>query len=82
LDVFAVHGVGGIFGTLMIAVFGGATWLAQITTLGVVAVYTLVVSFAIVYLVKIFTPIRVSQEDEYSGLDITAHGERAYDHTS
>jgi len=82
LDVFAVHGVGGIFGTLMIAVFGGATWLAQITTLGVVAIYTLVLSFAIVYLVKIFTPIRVSQEDEYSGLDITAHGERAYDHTS
>jgi len=82
LDVFAVHGVGGIFGTLMIAVFGGATWAAQLTTLGVVAVYTLALSFAIVYLVKFFTPIRVSQEDEYSGLDITSHGERAYDHSS
>lgn len=82
LDVFAVHGVGGIFGTLMIAVFGGATWAAQLTTLGVVGIYTIVLSFVLVYAVKIFTPIRVSQEDEYSGLDITAHGERAYDHTS
>lgn len=82
LDVFAVHGVGGIFGTLMIAVFGGATWAAQLTTLGVVGVYTIVLSFVLVYAVKIFTPLRVSQEDEYSGLDITSHGERAYDHTS
>jgi len=82
LDVFAVHGVGGVFGTLMIAVFGGATWVAQLTTLGVVGVYTIVATFAVVYVVKIFTPIRVSQEDEYSGLDITSHGERAYDHSS
>lgn len=82
LDVFAVHGVGGVFGTLMIAVFGGATWAAQLTTLGVVGLYTIVVSFVLVYAVKMFTPIRVSQEDEYSGLDITSHGERAYDHTS
>jgi len=82
LDVFAVHGVGGIFGTLMIAVFGGATWGAQLTALGVVGAYTVIMSFILVYVVKLFTPIRVSQEDEYSGLDITAHGERAYDHTS
>ena len=82
LDVFAVHGVGGIFGTLMIAVFGGATWLAQLTTLGVVGIYTVVVSFIIVYAVKIFTPIRVTDEEEFRGLDISSHGERAYDHTS
>lgn len=82
LDVFAVHGVGGIFGTLMIAVFGGATWGAQLTALGVVGAYTVIMSFILVYAVKLFTPIRVSQEDEYSGLDITSHGERAYDHTS
>ena len=82
LDVFAVHGVGGIFGTLMIAVFGGATWAAQLTTLGVVGVYTVIASFIIVYAVKLFTPIRVSDEDEFRGLDISSHGERAYDHTS
>ncbi|MBL4805818.1 MAG: ammonium transporter [Rhodobacteraceae bacterium] len=82
LDVFAVHGVGGIFGTLMIAVFGGATWAAQLTTLGVVAVYTIVVSTVIVLLVKLIFPIRVSEEDEFTGLDIASHGERAYDHSS
>jgi len=82
LDVFAVHGVGGIFGTLMIAVFGGATWMAQITTLGVVAVYTIVVSTVIVLVVKLVFPIRVSEEEEFDGLDISAHGERAYDHSS
>ncbi len=82
LDVFAVHGVGGIFGTLMIAVFGGATWAAQLTTLGVVGAYTLVVSAVLVYVVKVVFPIRVSEEDEQRGLDISAHGERAYDHTS
>lgn len=82
LDVFAVHGVGGVFGTLMIAVFGGATWGAQITTLGVVGLYTITISFILVYAVKLFAPIRVSDEDEYRGLDISSHGERAYDHTS
>ena len=82
LDVFAVHGVGGIFGSLMIAVFGGATWAAQLTTLGVVGAYTIVVTFIVVYVVKIFIPIRVSKEVEERGLDISAHGERAYDHSS
>jgi Amt family ammonium transporter len=82
LDVFAVHGVGGIFGTLMIAVFGGATWAAQLTTLGVVGAYTIIVSAVLVYAIKLFTPIRVSEEDEHRGLDISSHGERAYDHTS
>jgi len=82
LDVFAVHGVGGIFGTLMIAVFGGATWVAQLTTLGVVGAYSLVVTMVLVFAVKLFFPIRVSEEDEVRGLDLSAHGERAYDHTS
>jgi len=82
LDVFAVHGVGGIFGTLMIAVFGGAPWAAQLTTLGVVGAYTLVVSAVLVFVVKVFFPIRMSEEDEQRGLDLSAHGERAYDHTS
>lgn len=82
LDVFAVHGVGGIFGTLMIAVFGGATWAAQLTTLGVVGAYTIIVSAVLVYAIKLFTPIRVSEEDEHRGLDISSHGERAYDHSS
>ena len=82
LDVFAVHGVGGIFGTIMIAVFGAGNWFAQVGSLAIVGVFTVVVTFVLVKLVAIVTPLRVSEEDEYTGLDLSAHGERAYDHSS
>ena len=82
LDVFAVHGVGGIFGTIMIAVFGAGAWVAQIGSLVIVGIFTVVVTIVLVKLVSLMTPLRVSEEDEYTGLDLAAHGERAYDHTS
>ena len=82
LDVFAVHGVGGIFGTIMIAVFGAGAWVAQISSLVIVGIFTVVVTIVLVKLVSLMTPLRVSEEDEYTGLDLAAHGERAYDHTS
>ena len=82
LDVFAVHGVGGIFGTIMIAVFGAGTWVAQIGSLVIVGIFTIVVTVVLVKLVSLVTPLRVSEEDEYTGLDLSAHGERAYDHSS
>ena len=82
LDVFAVHGVGGIFGTIMIAVFGAGTWVAQIGSLVIVGIFTIVVTVVLVKVVSLVTPLRVSEEDEYTGLDLSAHGERAYDHTS
>jgi Amt family ammonium transporter len=82
LDVFAVHGVGGIFGILMIAAFGAGSWLAQIGSLAIVGVFTIIVTIILVKLVSVITPIRVSEEDEYTGLDLSAHGERAYDHSS
>ena len=79
LDVFAVHGVGGIFGTVMIAVFGHGTWAAQLGGLAVVGLYTVVVSFALIKLCALVTPIRVDHETEVNGLDLSSHGERAYD---
>ena len=82
LDVFAVHGVGGIFGTIMIAVFGAGTWGAQLGALAIVGVFTVVMSIALVKLTGLIFPIRVSEEDEFTGLDISSHGERAYDLTS
>ncbi len=82
LDVFAVHGVGGIFGTIMIAAFGAGTWAAQLGSLAIVGVFTLVVTVGLVLLVKLVTPLRVTDETEQSGLDIMVHGERAYDHAS
>ena len=82
LDVFAVHGVGGIFGTIMIAVFGQGTWAAQLGSLAIVGVFTLVVTVVLVKLVAIVTPLRVDEESETTGLDLTVHGERAYDISS
>ncbi|MAY31190.1 MAG: ammonium transporter [Rhodovulum sp.] len=82
LDVFAVHGVGGIFGTIMIAAFGAGSWTAQLGGLAVVGVFTVVVTVVLIKLVALITPLRVSEEQEFNGLDITAHGESAYDHVS
>ncbi len=82
LDVFAVHGVGGIFGTIMIAAFGAGSWTAQLGGLAIVGVFTVVVTVVLIKLVALITPLRVSEEQEFNGLDITAHGESAYDHVS
>ncbi len=95
LDVFAVHGVGGLLGTLLTAFLAlpllgglglaeGVTALDQlwVQTIGVLAVgaWSIVVSFIILALIKAVTPIRVSEEDEIEGLDITSHGERGYNY--
>jgi len=82
LDVFAVHGVGGIFGTLMIAVFGEASFVAQLGSLAIVGVFTVVVTFVLAKLSGLIVPMRVDEETEVTGLDLAQHGERAYDHVS
>jgi Amt family ammonium transporter len=82
LDVFAVHGIGGIFGTIMIAVFGAGAWAAQLGSLVIVGVFTVVVTVVLIFVVKAITPLRVDEETEVNGLDLSVHGERAYDITS
>ena len=82
LDVFAVHGIGGVFGTIMLAVFGYAGWSEQLGSLLVVGIFTIVATYLIVKFVILFCPIRVSEENELTGLDQSSHGERAYDMAS
>ncbi|WP_170325137.1 ammonium transporter [Ruegeria arenilitoris] len=82
LDVFAVHGVGGIFGTIMIAVFGLGAWTAQLGGLLIVGIFTSVVTFVLIKVVALITPLRVDAETETNGLDLSVHGERAYDMSS
>ncbi|MEK9879370.1 MAG: ammonium transporter [Paracoccaceae bacterium] len=82
LDVFAVHGVGGIFGTLMIALFGKGIWVAQIGSLVIVGVFTCVLTVLLVKIVGAVTGLRVDAETETNGLDLSVHGERAYDMNS
>lgn len=92
LDVFPVHGVGGIIGTLLTAVFaleslGGLglerTMTAQfgVQLLGVVAtiIWCGVISFVLLKLIDMVIGLRVTPEQETEGLDLALHGERAYD---
>lgn len=91
LDVFAVHGVGGIIGTLLLAVFGQKSLGGmgnvkplfeqlglQATGLGVTIVWSVVATVAITFLVKVTIGLRVSQEQENEGIDRSEHGENAY----
>ena len=82
LDVFAVHGVGGIFGTIMIAVFGQGSFAAQAGSLLIVGVFTIVVTVIIAVVAKAIVGMRVDDETETTGLDLAQHGERAYEITS
>ena len=97
LDVFPVHGVGGIIGTLLAAVLvssdlgvfsgnGYAEGMTMISQLGVqalgvliTAIYTAIVTYWLIKLVSLMTNgVRVSQDQEQVGLDITDHDEKGY----
>ncbi len=79
LDVFAVHGVGGIFGTLMIALLGAGSWTAQIGALVIVGLFTFLATWIIARISGRIVPMRVDSETEIAGLDLAVHGERGYD---
>tara|TARA_B100000900_G_scaffold322448_1_gene281853 strand:+ start:524 stop:1696 length:1173 start_codon:yes stop_codon:yes gene_type:complete len=79
LDVFAVHGFGGILGTISIAVFGHAGWYEQIFAILVVGIFTIVITTLIVIITMKLVPIRVDEDSEERGLDLSEHGEKAYD---
>jgi Amt family ammonium transporter len=96
LDVFAVHGVGGIIGTLLVAVFaatefGGVglpegtstagQFYVQIVGIISVAILSGVFTWIIAKIISATVGLRVSEEEEIDGLDISAHGERGYDLT-
>ena len=82
LDVFAVHGAGGMFGILMLVGFGHAGITEQLGGLAVVGAFTIVMTIIIIVITRLITPLRVDEEDEAMGLDLTVHGERAYDMNS
>ncbi len=93
LDVFAVHGVGGILGTLLVAVLaspalGGAGYAAGVDmagqtltqAIGVAAVcaWSGIATLALIFVVRRTVGLRASDEAVDEGLDMAAHGERAY----
>ena len=95
LDVFPVHGVGGILGILMLAFIGkpdgflgaGAAgfdpsvfdqFIIQLQGVVVICVWTLVFSWIALKITSLIADLRVSDEDEHEGLDLTEHNESAY----
>ncbi|AXU19976.1 ammonium transporter [Novosphingobium sp. THN1] len=94
LDVFAVHGVGGMIGSLLLAVFispsfGGTGFaegmtlgrqiVAQVAGVGIVAIWSGIATVVCSLMVSMVIPMRVSEDEEREGLDITSHGERAWE---
>jgi Amt family ammonium transporter len=82
LDAFGVHGVGGILGALLTGVFasraiGGVdgSLLTQAKGVLTTVVYGFVVSYAILVVIDKLIGLRVTEEQEREGLDISLHGE-------
>ncbi len=93
LDVWAVHGMGGIWGTLMTGIFasasiyggddgliwgGGLLFAKQAAGIAAVAVFSFGATWILGTLVKSIMGLRVPEHEEVVGLDISQHGERAY----
>lgn len=94
LDAFGLHGIGGIWGGIATGLFatlkvndGGANGLfygdpslllKQVIAIVVTLVFAAAVTAIITLIIKLFVPIRVDQDQEFKGLDLTLHGEKAY----
>ena len=95
LDVFSCHGISGMWGSIATGLFAtlavnpGAVnglffgnpslLVSQLIAVVVVAAYAFFGSYALLKVINVFSPLRVSKEDEERGLDISEHGEAAYD---
>lgn len=91
LDVWGVHGVGGILGIILTGVFAlrsinGVSgliegnvhqFLVELLGVAIVAAYSFVLTYLMLKLINVFMPIRVSEEEEGEGLDVEL-GEAAY----
>ena len=93
LDVFAVHGVGGIIGSLLVAflalpsfgglgladgVSAGAQFMVQLKSVAITVIWTAVASALILMVARAIVGLRVDEQTEVEGLDLAEHGERGY----
>jgi Amt family ammonium transporter len=91
LDAWSIHGVGGVWGVLAAGIFATTTvntytgliygniqlFIAQVTAAACTVVYAFVVTLILAKAVDLAIGLRVREEEEYVGLDISQHGERA-----
>ena len=94
LDVFAVHGVGGVLGILLTAIFADAgmggnglaagisikvAFLGQLLATVITIGWAALMSYILLKITQSLFGLRVTEDEEIEGLDITSHGERGYD---
>lgn len=95
LDVWGVHGVGGVLGTILLGVFaskevnpagadgllfgGTGFFVIQVLVTLGAAVYAFIFTYIMLKVINLFTKVRVSESEEDTGLDQSIHGEVAYD---
>ena len=95
LDVWGVHGVGGMLGTILLGVFattavnsagadglllgGGGFFLKQALVVIAVGAYAFIFSYLALKVINIFMKVKVSEAEETEGLDMALHGEVAYE---
>jgi Amt family ammonium transporter len=91
-DCWSIHGVGGVWGVLAAGIFAAVAvngysgliygnlnqFIYQIIAVVAAVVYSFVVTFVLAKAVDVTMGLRVKEEEEYVGLDISQHGERAY----
>ena len=96
LDAFGCHGIGGIWGGIATGIFAskainpaGANGLiygdfkllgAQLISILVTCLYSVIITFVIVKVIGVFMPFRATKREEDLGLDVTMHGGKAYDY--
>ncbi len=93
LDVWGVHGMGGVFGTILLGVFASqaingqsgllegnsAFFMKELVAVVVASAYAFIFTYIMLVVINFITPVKVSESDEESGLDYSLHGEKAYD---
>ncbi|KWW51484.1 ammonia channel protein [Bacillus cereus] len=97
LDAFGCHGIGGTWGGIATGLFatttvngdganglfyGNAALLfKQLVAIGATYAFTIIMTYAIIKAINFFLPVRVDEHEEHMGLDISMHGEKAYEYT-
>ncbi len=95
LDVWGVHGIGGVFGTILLGVFASksvniaganglifgnsAFFVKEIVAVIAASAYAFIFTYLMLIIINFITPVKVSESDEKIGLDFSQHGEKAYD---
>lgn len=94
LDVWGVHGIGGMIGIIMLGIFGTVTinaagsnglihggtgfFTTQLLAIAISSVYAFVFTYVMLWIINKITPVKVTEEEEATGLDSALHGEEAY----